>query len=113
MSTGMSASLRLRLHCAGADYFLSRSSLSSISTSVETPTSIAVTSSCLCKNLEGAGFPFQVKAIENGIDNSVHAFHVHKADHWPRPSSHLHKATLDNIGSAQLLPEMFGKTEKC
>ena len=40
-----------------------------------------MTSSCLCKSLEGAGFPFQVKAIE--------------------------ETTLDNIGGAQLLPEMF------
>jgi hypothetical protein len=66
----------------------------------------------LGKNLEGAGFPFQVKAIEDGIDNSVHTFHVYKADHWPRPSSDLHKATLDNIGGAQLLPEMFWETEE-
>lgn len=26
-----------------------------------------VTSSCLCKKLEGAGLPFQVKAIEDGM----------------------------------------------
>lgn len=26
-----------------------------------------VTASCLCKNLEGAGFPFQVKTIEDGV----------------------------------------------
>ena len=71
---------------------------------------LTVTSSCLCKNLEGACFPFQVKAIEDGIDNAVHTFHVYKADHRPRPPSHFHKTTLDNIRSAQLLPQMFWET---
>src|SRR5215469_9095826 len=40
----------------------------------------AVTSSCLCKNAEGAGFPFQVEALEDGMDDPVHALNdVHKA----------------------------------
>lgn len=39
-----------------------------------------MTSSCLCKNLEGAGFQFQIKTIEAGIDNSVNALYVYKAD---------------------------------
>src|ERR1051326_3927235 len=73
---------------------------------------LTVTSSSLCKSLEGAGFPFQVKAIEDGIDNSVHTFHIYKADHRSGPSSDLDKAALDNIGGAQLLPEMFWETEK-
>jgi hypothetical protein len=73
---------------------------------------LMVMSSCLCKNLEGAGFPFQVKAMEDGIDNSVNAIHVHKADHRSRPSPHFHKATLDNIGGEQLLPEMIGKVKE-
>ena len=71
-----------------------------------------VTSSCLCKNLEGAGFPLQVKAMENGIDNSVHTFHIYKVNHRSCPSWDLHKATLYNIGSAQLLPQVFWETEK-
>src|SRR5215471_24584 len=28
-----------------------------------------VTSSCVCKNLEGAGFPFQVESLEDGVDD--------------------------------------------
>ena len=79
---------------------------------VSTRNEVKVTSSCLCKSLEGAGFPFQVKAIKDGIDNSVHTFHVYKADHRPRPPSHLHETTLNDIGGAQLLPEMFRETEE-
>jgi hypothetical protein len=59
-----------------------------------------VTSSCLCKNLEGVGFPFEVKTTEDRIDNSVTASHVYKADHRPCPSTHFYKTTLDNIGGA-------------
>jgi hypothetical protein len=33
-------------------------------------------SSCLCKNPEGASFPFQIKPLEYGVDDAVHALHV-------------------------------------
>jgi hypothetical protein len=42
-----------------------------------------VTSSCLCKNAEGAGFPFQVKALEDGVEDTIHALDVDKAHHGP------------------------------
>jgi hypothetical protein len=35
-------------------------------------------SSCLCKKLEGAVFPFQIKSLEDGVDDSIH---VDKANH--------------------------------
>ena len=43
----------------------------------------AVMSSCLCKYGEGAGFPFQVESLEDGVDDAVHALDIHKARHWP------------------------------
>ena len=58
-------------------------------------------SSSLCKNLEGAIFPLQVEAVEDGIDNAVHAFDIHKADHWPGAAPHLHEQALDNVRRRQ------------
>ncbi len=60
----------------------------------------SVTSSCLCKNAEGAGFPFQVEALEDGVDDAIDAFHVHEAHHGTRPPAHLHEAALDDVGGA-------------
>jgi hypothetical protein len=37
-----------------------------------------VMSSRLCKSLEGAVFPFQVKSLEDGINDAVHTSHVEK-----------------------------------
>ena len=71
-----------------------------------------VTSSCLCKKSEGAGFPFQVKAMEDGVDDSVDTLHVHKADHRTGPPPHFYETTFDNVGSPQLFPQMWWKTEK-
>jgi len=44
-----------------------------------------VTSSCLCKKVEGAFFPFGllVHAVEDGIDNPVDALDVDEAGHGP------------------------------
>jgi hypothetical protein len=53
-------------------------------------------SSGLRKQLEGAGFPFQVEALE-GVDNAIHAVHIDEADHGPGSPAHLHEATLDDI----------------
>src|ERR1700693_5153917 len=71
-----------------------------------------VTSSCLCKKVEGAGFPFQVKSLEDGVDDSVHAFDVDKANHGPGTPAHFDKAALDHVGGAQFAPEVPGKSEE-
>jgi hypothetical protein len=52
---------------------------------VNTPEHFA-DSQAACVKREGAGFPFQVESLEDGIDNSVHAFNVHKVhDTWDGP----------------------------
>src|SRR5271157_3646010 len=63
-----------------------------------------VTSSCLCKNPEGAVFPFQIKSLEDGVDDAVHALHIDKTDHGPSAAANFHETTLNDIGGAQLLP---------
>jgi len=63
-----------------------------------------VTPSCLCKKLEGAVFPFQVKSLENGVDDPIHALHVDKVDHGTGTALYFHEAALDDIGGAQLAP---------
>jgi hypothetical protein len=35
---------------------------------------ILVTSSCLYKYGEGAGFPLQIESLEDGVDDAVHTF---------------------------------------
>ena len=65
-----------------------------------------VTSSCLCNNPEGAVFPFQVKALEDGINDAIYAFDVHKAHHGPGAPSYLDETTLDDVGGAQLSPQV-------
>jgi hypothetical protein len=71
-----------------------------------------VTPSCLCKNAEGAGFPFQVKALEDGVEDTIHALEVDKAHHGPGAAAHLDEAALNNIGGAQLLPPMPREAEE-
>src|SRR5581483_651840 len=66
----------------------------------------------LCKNLEGAVFPFQVEALEDGVDDSVHAVYVHKAHHGPGTPPYLDKAALDDVGGAQLPPQVPGEAEE-
>src|SRR5271157_482387 len=46
-------------------------------------------SSCLCKYGEGAGFPFQIESLENGVDDAVHTFYVDKAHHGTGPLEFL------------------------
>src|SRR5438105_11640766 len=55
-----------------------------------------VTSSCLCKKVEGAGFPFQVKSLEDGIDDAIHTFYVHKTHHGSGAAADFDKAALDH-----------------
>jgi hypothetical protein len=71
-----------------------------------------VTSRCLRKKLEGAGFPFQVKALENGVDDRIHALHIDKANHGPGTATHFHETTLDDIRGAQFEPQIPGKAEE-
>src|SRR5215469_3147755 len=70
-----------------------------------------VTSSCLCKKLDGAGFPFQVESLEDGVDDAVHTFHVHKAHHGPSAAAHFHEAALDHVGGTQLRHRCRGKAK--
>src|SRR5438445_7124986 len=63
-----------------------------------------VTSSSLCKEVEGAGFPFQIESLEDGVDDAVHTFYVHKAHHRSGSPSHFHEAALDHVGGAQFAP---------
>jgi hypothetical protein len=51
-------------------------------------------SSRLCKKLEGAVFPFQVEPLEDGVNDSIDALHVHEADHGPGSAPDLDKAAL-------------------
>jgi hypothetical protein len=74
--------------------------------------SVTMTSSRLCKNAEGAGFPFQVEALEDGVDDAVHALHVHEADHGPSTTAYFHETTLHEVGAAQLLPQVSGEAEE-
>ena len=74
--------------------------------------SFEVMSSCLCKNPEGAVFPFQVKALEDGINDAIDALDVHKAHHRPSAPSYLNETTLDDIGGAQFSPQVPGKAEE-
>ena len=59
-----------------------------------------VTSSCLCEKSEGAVFPSFVKPVKDGVDDAIHARHIHKADHGSGATADLHKAALNDIGGA-------------
>jgi hypothetical protein len=65
----------------------------------------------LSKYGEGADFPFQIESLKDGVDDMVHALDIYEADHGPGPTVHLHKATLDHIGSAQLGPQVGAKAK--
>ena len=56
---------------------------------------LMVTSSRLCKYAEGAGFPFQIKSLEDGVDDSVHGLDVDKADHRPCSSPDFDETSFD------------------
>jgi len=73
---------------------------------------IWVMSSRLCKYSEGAGFPFQVESLEDGVDDSVHGLHIDEADHGAGSSADFDETAFDDIGGAQLAPQMLGKTVK-
>lgn len=39
----------------------------------------------LCKYAEGAGSPLQVKALEDGVNDSFHSLHIYKTNHGTGP----------------------------
>ena len=55
-------------------------------------------SSCLCKKLEGAVFPFQVKSLEDGVDNAVHRtkLNFEKGQSRKEPIEFMENRTDDN-----------------
>jgi hypothetical protein len=61
---------------------------------------VRVMSSCLCKRLEAAIFPFQVESLENGVNDSIHALHVHKANHGQGAAPDFHEAALNDVGGS-------------
>ena len=65
-------------------------------------------SSSLCKEPEGAIFPFRVfiEAVEDLVEDAIHAGHIHKTDHGPGSAANLHEAALDDVGGSQLSPEV-------
>jgi len=63
-----------------------------------------VMSSCLCKNPEGAIFPFQVEALDDGVDDSIHTLHFHEADHGPSAAPNLPGKKLLSFGAVPVLP---------
>lgn len=71
-----------------------------------------MTSSRLCKCAEGAGFPFQVESLEDGVDDAVHGLYVDEADHGAGSSPDFDEAAFDDLGGAQLAPQVFGKTKE-
>ena len=62
---------------------------------------ILVMSSNLCKYGEGAVFPFQVESVEDGVEDAVHTFNVHKTNHGTGSAPHFDKAALDDIRGPQ------------
>ena len=70
-----------------------------------------MTSSCLCKYREGAGFPFQVESLEDGLDDAVDALYIHKANHGAGSSAHFDEAALNHVGGAQFPLQVAGKSE--
>ena len=69
-------------------------------------------SSCLCESVEGAIFPLWVHAVKDREDDSIHALHVDEANHGPRSPADLHEAALDDVGGAQLPPQVSRELEK-
>jgi hypothetical protein len=71
-------------------------------------------SSCLCKKAEGAIPPFVplVVSVEDRIDDSVDARDVNEAHHRAGAAANFHKAPLDDVGRAQLSPDVPGKAEE-
>ena len=69
-------------------------------------------SSGVCKKLEGAVFPFQVEALEDGINDTVYAGYVDKANHRSSSPANFYETTLDEVGGTQLPPQPPGQGEE-
>ena len=67
-------------------------------------------SSRLFEYAEGAVFPFQVESVEDGVDDSVHGLHVNEADHGAGATANFDETAFDDVGGAQLAPQVFGET---
>jgi len=71
-----------------------------------------VTSSCLCKKIEGVVLPLLIEAMKNRIDDSLHAGYVYEQHHGPGAPPNFHEATLDGVGGAQLAPQRLREVEE-
>src|SRR3990172_6143108 len=71
-----------------------------------------VMSSCLCKSVEGAVFPLWIHPVKDREHDAVHALEVDEANHRSGSSPDLDEAALDNVGGAQLFPEVSGEVEE-
>jgi len=64
----------------------------------------------LRKSAEGAGFPLRIESLEDGVDDPVHGLHVDQADHGPGAAANFDQTAFDDIGGAQLAPQMPGES---
>jgi hypothetical protein len=56
--------------------------------------------------------PNRVLEVRINIGSPHRAFHVHKTNHGPGATPHLHETAFDHIGSTQLLPQVPGEAEE-
>jgi hypothetical protein len=61
--------------------------------------------------VQGCCCPFPIESLEDGVDDAVHVGHVDKVHHGSSSAAHLDETVLDDIGSAQLLPQLLGCSE--
>ena len=71
-----------------------------------------VTSSCLCKKVEGAVFPLVVliQGTEDRKDDAIHAVNIDKTHHGTCPATNFQKSSLNRISEAQLSPQGLSTT---
>jgi len=50
--------------------------------------------------------------VEDGVDNAVNAFYVHKTHHGSGAAAHLDKTALDHVRGAQFAPQVPGETQR-
>jgi hypothetical protein len=53
-----------------------------------------------------------LKRWKDGVDDAIHALRVHEADHGPSTTANLRETAFDDIGGAQLLPQVSGEAEE-
>ncbi len=46
------------------------------------------------------------------MDDAIHAPHVHEAEHGPLATANFHETALNEVGGAQLLPQVSGEAEE-